>query len=101
MFVSYTNREVGGKYLVSGHRKRVDVALLRRVAVREAELGWVQQLRSHVTDSSRFGGCHALWLHNSAIDNNRCDPKVSEARVTLLSDKYIPLAGQELMCVCL
>ena len=78
-------------YLVGGHRERMDVTVLRRVAVREAKLWWIQQFWSHVTGESRLGCCHVVSLHDIRIGDNRRNSKVSDARVTLLSDKDISL----------
>ena len=92
-FINETNHKVGRKYLIGGHRKRVDIALLRRVAVREAKLRWMQQFWSHVTGGSRIGSRHVSSLHDSGISNNRCDSKVPDTCVTLLSDQDISLDG--------
>jgi len=80
------------RYRVGGHGKRVYVALFRRVAVREAELRWVQQLWGHVM-SSRYGIGHGAALHDSRIDGDFRDSKASEACVTLLSDQDVSLDG--------
>ena len=45
---------MGRTHLVGGHRERVNVALLRGVAVRKAELRRVEQFWSHVADNSWF-----------------------------------------------
>ena len=79
------------KYLVSGHSKRVHVALLRWVAIRAVKPLWVQKFWSQVTSSSRLGGCYAVSLHDTGIGDNPCNPKVSEARVTFLGDQDVPL----------
>jgi len=73
-------------YLVRGHSKRVDIALLRRGAVFEAKQRWVQQLRSHVTGTC---SCKAVSPHDGGVGNEPCDPKISEARVTLLGDQDV------------
>ena len=92
-FINETNHKVGRKYLIGGHRKRVNITLLRRVAVREAKLLWIQKFWSHVTDDSRIGSRHVDSLHNSGIGDNRCDSKVPNTCVTLLSDQDISLNG--------
>ena len=78
MFVSDTNHEIGRKYLVGGHRKRVNVALLRSVAVLRDEQFWGQ-----IPDDSWFGSCRDASGYNSG---DCSDSEVPKARVTLLSN---------------
>jgi len=78
-------------YLVSSHGEGVHVTLLRGVAVRESELRWVQQLRSHVSDHPGFGCGSAAWFHDSRISDDACDPKIPEPSIALFGDQDVPL----------
>jgi hypothetical protein len=81
----------GRTYLIGGHRERVNVTLLRGVAVYEAELRWIQQFRSHVTDNSWFGCRRTTWLHNGGIGDGTRDSEVPKACITILGDQDVPL----------
>jgi len=61
-------------HLVDGHRKRVNVALFRGVAVRKVELRWVEQFWSHVADNAWFGCCRCTWLYDCGIGYETDDP---------------------------
>jgi len=78
-------------YLVGGHRERVHVALLRGVTIREVELGWIEQFRSHVTDNPRLGCCRATWFYDGGITDHTCDPEVAKTCNTILTDQDVPL----------
>jgi len=49
-----TNNSVGRRYIVCSHREEVDIALFRRVVIRENKLRWIQQFEDHVADNARF-----------------------------------------------
>ena len=76
---------------VNGHSQRVNIALLRGVTVREAELWWVEQLWSHVTDNAWLGRCRTTWFHDSGICYDTSDPKVPQACGTVVSDQNVSL----------
>jgi len=73
-------------HLVDGHRERVNIALFRGVAIREAELRWVEQFWSHVADNSWFGCCRATRLHDCGISYDTSDTEVPQARDTVIAD---------------
>ena len=78
-------------YLIGGHREGVDVTLLRGVAVHEAELRWVQQLRGHVPDHPGLGCRGTAWFHDGRICDDARDPEVPEASIALFGDQDVPL----------
>ena len=78
--------DMEGTYLVDGHRERVNVTLLRGVAVREAELRWVEQFWGHVADNSWFGCCRTAWLHDRGIGYDTSYTEVSQACGTVIAD---------------
>ena len=78
-------------YLVGGHRKGVNVTLLRGVAIHETKMGWIQQLRRHVTDSSWLRPHRAARVHNGWICDDTRDSEVSNACIPLLGDQDVPL----------
>ena len=88
-------RGMGRTYLVGGHREGVNVTLLRGISIRETQLRWAQQFRSHVTDSSRFGYCRATWLRDGGIGNDTRNSEVPKTSIALLSDQDISLGKRQ------
>ena len=82
---------LGCAHLVNGHRQRVNVALLRWVAVLDVELLWIQQFRSHVADDSWLWNRRVTWLHDRRIGDDPHYAEVPEARNAILGDQHIPL----------
>jgi hypothetical protein len=82
---------MGRTYLESGHRERVNVALLRGVAVLEAELWWVEQFWSHVTNDAWFGRRRTAWLHDCGIGYDSGDPEVPQAYGAIIGDQDVSL----------
>jgi len=82
---------MGRAYLVGGHRERVNVALFRGVAVREAELWRVKQFWSHVADNSWFRRCGTTRLHDCGVGYDACDPEVTQTCRTITSDQDVSL----------
>jgi hypothetical protein len=77
--------------LVRGHSKPIDVALLRRVVVLQAEVGGVQQLWCHVSDSSNRGR-HRLT--DTVRIRYYCDKSVvGETRMEIAVNEDICLCG--------
>jgi len=88
-----------GNDVSDGHVRReknlpgegVNFTLLCRVAVREPEPKWIQQLWVHVPGHPRLGCCRAAWFHDGRISNGARDPKVSEGCIALFGDQDVPL----------
>ena len=91
---------VGRTCLVGGYHKGVNVALFRRIEVREVKLCWKQQFRSHVTYNARLGCCRATRLRDGGISDDTRDSEIPKAYVTLLGDQNIPL-DRTGICACL
>ena len=89
--VRHTNHRAGREYLVGSHCERENVALLRRVAVFKTERPRIQQLWGHIMDDSWLGCCRTISFHDSRVCDNRCDPKVSEARAAFLGNQDVSL----------
>ena len=78
-------------HLVGGHRERINIAFLRGVAIREAELCWVEQFWSHITNNAWFGCCRTTWLYDCGIGYDTGDPEVPQACDTIISDQDVSL----------
>ena len=85
--------DVRRTYLIICHRKRINVALFRRVSIRELELRRVEEFRSHITDKSPPGGCCAARLHEDGVDDNACDSEVRYAYSTTRIDEDCSLGN--------
>ena len=73
-------------HLVDGHCERVNIALFRGVAMREAELRWVEQFWSHIADNAWFGCCRTAWLYNCGVCYDPDDSEVPQACDTVITD---------------
>ena len=77
-------------HLVGGHCERVNIALFRGVAVREAKLRRVEQFRSHVPETGVwFVTFRTIWHHAYGIGYYTGDPEVPQACGAIVGDQNV------------